>query len=186
MKILQLTKEGVETVFTKIVTNKKNSKKYHNLKHGSKRNRGWVWSASMDNRFFKLHTGIPIPLTSNDYLLKEIKKDGVILKDANDNVLYSISKTKFPDDDIMVLWKCNYDNFINITYKLSENIKLLGVSRNISDLTEVLEMPIFLVKDKCRMLWYGVCLESRKKYEQLIEFDGKTFNIGNLKEIPYE
>lgn len=186
MKILQLTKEGVETVFTRIVTNKKNSKKYHNLKHGSKRNGGWIWSASMDNRFFKLHMGERIPLDANDYLLKEIKKDGITLTDANDNILYSISKTRHFSNDIMVLWKCDYNNFINISYDLSSSIKLLGVSRNISELGEVLEMPVFLVNDICSMLWYGKDIRDNKKYQQLIEFDGKTFNIGNLKEIEDE
>lgn len=178
MRIAKLTTSALTPVEAVAVANKHDKEKlYFNVKHGTKGKSDvfWVYSCGVSTECAKPSSLEDIcSLDKDNYILKQIRVKGKVLKDRNDNALYNIHSDNnlCHKRDLIVFWEIPNKYYHDVTFDIKGDVKLLGSGKTgyvRDDIQYISPAPVLEIYGNASLTWRAIDLENRI-IAQKIEF----------------
>lgn len=176
MRLQKLTSLKILPVVAQVHKNKTNNSLYYNIKHGTHGEGLWMYSCGLYKPYFTPENeGDKLEMKDDNYIIKPVKKDNVILRDKKKNVVYNITidLSETHKKDIIVFWEIPNKNYLEVSFKVSGLATLLGEGISGKERGEVLyssPAPVIEVLGDCELYWTGKDIEN-KNISQTIKYD---------------
>jgi len=183
MKISRLGSDNA-VVTAELFVNKRNGKKYYNLRHGFKGKNTWVWYACLDANSFDVD-GREIALDGADYYLDPIIRDGEVMTNPRGEVCYNLTKTTqgIGKNDRLVLWYPDCRGYVDVKCNVSGKANVIGNGTFSlpGQPSEVYPAPVVILYGNSELHWSGID-DCGKQAEQVIKYNYElgTWDFGDV------
>lgn len=186
MKIIKLNAANIDNVKAHVSKKAGTGEEYLSIKHGS--SGFWVYYIMLSKNFFNSDkTCDALEMKGDDFVLKPLKKKGVVIKDNKGNIVYCLEKDYMENHkkDNLVFWEIPNKYYTEVKHKIEGTAKeiaggIVGKERN--GVSYSSPAPIIEVLGDCKLSWNGKN-EDGKEVSQTISYDymKNDWDIGKIK-----